>query len=112
MPPIRAIKNHIIFQFENEIVRKSDTGRNRTQFSEKTDWGFEISSYDESTKSPQWAKVISVGPLVIDDITHGSRILIEALQWTEVFNINGISYWRTDDMKVMALDEDFQPQFF
>ena len=109
MAPIRAIRDHIIFQFEDAIVKKSDHGNSRSQFSETTDWGFEVSNYDEGAKSPRWGIVVSVGKEVAADIQVGSRILVEALQWTEAIELEGNSYWRTDEMKVMALDEDHQP---
>lgn len=101
---LRAIKNHIIFHFEDEIVRKSDTGRDRTQFAESTEWGFEISNYDEGTKKPRWVTVLSIGPAVSEEIEVGSRILVEALAWTEAIKFEGVSYWRTDESKVMAVD--------
>ena len=109
MAPIRAIRNHIIFQFEDAIVKKSDHGNSRSQFSETTDWGFEVSNYDEGAKSPRCGIVVSIGGEVTPDIQVGSRILVEALQWTEAIEIEGESFWRTDDSHVMALDEDHQP---
>lgn len=105
MSTLRAIKNRIIFQFEDGIVRKTDTGRNRSQFAEKTDWGFEISNYDEGTKSPRWGIAVSVGPDVVENIKKGSRMLIEPLQWTEALKLEGVSFWSTDESKIMALDE-------
>ena len=108
MAHIKAIRNHVIFQFEDEIVRKSDHGKSRSQFAEKTDWGFEISSYDEGTKTPRWGIVVSVGNEVVPDVQVGSRILIEPLQWTEAIELEGDKYWRTDDQKIMAVDEDYQ----
>lgn len=107
MSALRAIRNHIIFQFEDSIVRKSDFGQSRSQFEEKTDWGFEMSSYDESAKGPRWGIVVSIGHEVKADIEVGSRVLIEALQWTEALEVDGISYWGTDDSKLMAVDEDY-----
>ena len=110
MSKLRAIKNHILFQFEDNIVRRSDGySQTRSQFSETTDWGFEISSYDEGTKKPRWGVVTSVGPDVLADIKVGSRILIEPLQWSEAIKYNNISYWRTDESKVMALDDNHNP---
>lgn len=108
MATLRPIKNSILFQFEDKSVRKSDMGRNRSQFAETTDWGFETSSYDESTKKPRWARVKFTGPDVYEDIKIGSRILIEALQWTEGMDFEDEKYWRTNDTKVLIIDEDFQ----
>lgn len=108
MTSVRAIKNNIIFQFEDKTVRKANSAGSHTQFSETTEWGFEISNYDESAKHHRWARVVSVGPKVVEDIQIGSRILIEALQWTDAMKVNGISYWGTNETKVMVLDENFQ----
>jgi len=108
MASLKAIRNHIVFQFEDSIAKKSSCGKKLKQFEEVTDWGFEMSSYDEGTKAPRWGIVISVGHEVIPDIQVGSRILIEPLAWTEGIEVEGTTYWRTDDNKVMAIDEDFQ----
>lgn len=108
MTTLRPIKNSIIFQFEDNTVRKTDMGRSRTQFAETTDWGFETSSYDESTKTPRWGKVKFVGDEVYEDIKVGSRILVEALQWTEGFEFEDERYWKTNDTKVLMIDSDFQ----
>lgn len=106
MLKIKPIKNNIIFQFEDKIVRKTDTGRDRSQFEESTEWGFTISSYDEGTKTPRWGRVLAVGHEVKEDIKVGSRILIEALAWTESLMFNGIPIWRTNETKILAIDEN------
>jgi len=105
MATLRPIRNHIIFQFEDQVVRKTDTGRDRSQFADTTDWGFEISSYDEGTKKNRWCRVISVGNEVKEKIVKGSRILVEALAWTEAVKFEGDLYWRTDETKILLLDE-------
>jgi len=109
MAKIKAIRNHVIFKFEDSIAKKSDHGSTRRQFEEVTDWGFEMSSYDDGAKKPRWGIVVSVGHEVTCDVHVGSRILIEALQWTEAMEVEGVPYWRTDDYQIMALDENFQP---
>lgn len=108
MAKIKAIRNHIIFQFEDSIVRKNEYGKQRKQFEDKTDWGFEMSSYDDGTKSPRWGIVVSVGHEVFDDIQVGTKILIEPLKWTESVQYDGESFWRTDDSCVLAIDQDYQ----
>ena len=107
MSSIKAIRNHIIFQFEREVVRKSDNGYTRNQFKDTTDWGFEINSYDESSKEPQWGIALSVGSEV-EEVKVGDRILVEALQWTEGIDTDDGKVWRTDETKVMAIDESYQ----
>ncbi len=108
MPSLRAIRNHVIFQFEDDVVRKSDTGRDRSQFSETTDWGFEISNYDEGAKHPRWGIVTAIGPDVIEEVKVGGRVLIEALRWTDPVTFNSEKYWRTNDSEIMGIDEDYQ----
>jgi len=106
---IKPIRDHIIFKFEDDIVKKTDMGRTRQQFSETTDWGFEISSYDEGTKQPRWGIVVAIGHKVKENIPLGARILIDALKWTEAAEFNGESIWRTDESCILAIDEDYQP---
>ena len=104
MSSLKAIRNHIIFQFEREVVRKSDNGTARVQFKDSTDWGFEHSSYDESSKEPQWGIALSVGNEV-SEVKEGDRILIEALQWTHGIELGDEMVWRTDEQQVIAVDD-------
>jgi len=108
MTNVKAIRNHVIFQFEDSVVKKTEFGKQRKQFGNKTDWGFEMSSFDDATKSPRWGIVISVGHEVAENIRVGSKILIDALKWTEAIEYKGESYWRTDESHVLAIDEAYQ----
>lgn len=106
MATLKAIHEHIIFQFIGvEIVRKSNM-QNRTQFQETTDWGFQISSFDESLNIPRWAEVLAVGPEVSDEIKPGMVVLIDALKWTPGLEVDGETYWRTDEEHILAIDEE------
>ncbi len=107
MSTLKPIKNNILFQFEDKTVRKNDMGRNRSQFAEVTGWGFETSSYDESTKKPRWGLVRFTGDGVDENIKIGTRVLVEALQWTEGIKHEGEIYWRTNDTKILMIDEGF-----
>ena len=107
MKTLRLIKNHIVFQFEDGITRRTDTGRNRAQFTEETEWGFEISSYDEGTKHPRWVIVKYVGPDVKEKIVPGMKILVDAMKWTEGVMFNGELLSRTDESHVLAIDADY-----
>lgn len=109
MATIKAIRNHVIFQFEDAIKKKTNCGKETRQFEEVTDWGFEISNYDDGAKNPRWGIVVSIGHEVTSDIEVGSKILVEALQWTEAMEVDGQSYWRTDDSHLMAIDDDYHP---
>lgn len=99
---LRAIYNHIIFQFEDEALTYGGV----TQFREKTPAGILIVNYDRSVKRARWGNVISVGPKVLPCIKSGMRILIEPLKWSSTFMVNGEKYWRTDSDNVMGIDED------
>lgn len=103
MSKLRPLLKNIIFQFEDELV----TAGGRKQFASETDWGFKVvANFDHDTKSPRWGKVISVGPDVSEEVKPGSRILIEALQWTPGAKFEGSEYWMTNEDKVLAIGED------
>lgn len=105
---VKAIRNHVIFQFELKRIRTTSHGRERTQFQEETDWGFDIGAttqeYDKSSKEPQWAKVIEVGHEVTD-VKIGDRILIEPLKWTIGIEVDGKDFWRTDESCILLIDD-------
>ena len=100
MAKIKAISNHIIFQFEDEMTKHMGV----RQFKDTTDWGFEIAISDESVQKPRWGKVIAIGPKCDKHIKPGSRILIDALKWTNDIQVDGESYWRTDSDNVLLYD--------
>ena len=106
MAELHALRDHIIFQFEREVVRKTDNGYERTQFQDETDWGFQVSNFDEGTQQPQWGIVTSVGPDATD-IELGDRVLIEALKWSHGIEVDGKTFWRTDETQVMAIDDTY-----
>lgn len=95
---IRPIRDGIIFQFEDEIDRTAKSG-----FKNKTESGIVLGvNMDDSTKTPRWGKVVFVGNDVVDkDIVPGSRICIEPMMWTNEVVIEGVSYWKTDESKVL-----------
>lgn len=103
---LRPIKNHIVFQFLDDMKRVG----NKAAFGETTDWGFEMSggqqSYDESAKRPRWGIVKYIGHEVDEEeIFPGLAILVEPLKWTKGFSFEGETFWRTDADQVMAVDE-------
>ncbi len=104
MQKLRAIKDHIIFQFEDMLIQRSNHGTERRQFGEKTDWGFEISSYAEGAKLPRWCVVTSVGPAVKENVSVGDRVLVDSLKWTEGVPFAGETYWRTDEEHILLVE--------
>ena len=49
---------------------------------------------------------MSVGPDAVD-VQEGDRVLIEALKWSQGIELDGNTYWRTDESQVLAIDEDY-----
>lgn len=101
MSELRAIKNHIVFQFTDEF-----SNRDVKQFKEVTEWGFEVVSHKDSMEAPRWVDIVAVGPDVYDELQPGMRVLLEPLKWTEAFTYNNIDYWRTDAEAVLAIAEE------
>ena len=101
MNKIRAIRNHVIFQFEDEQAKHQGVN----QFKESTGWGFEYTKTTEGMESGRWVNVIAVGPDVPNEITPGMRVCVEKLMWTQSVEINGESYWRTDSDQILLVDD-------
>ncbi len=101
MVALRALRNGIVFQFEEAVTS------NKGQFTETTKSGIYLgSNFDESAKKSRWGIVTSVGNEVIDEgIVPGARIFIEALKWTKRFEVDGENFWKTDEDNVLAVDD-------
>ncbi len=100
------LENKFTFKFVDAVVVRTDTDRRRTQFEETTESGFMISSYDESAKQPRWVVVQDVGPDVdANDIKSGSKVLLEALKWSEALEFAGDDIWYSDVTQVLAVEE-------
>lgn len=110
MAGLRAIHDHVLFQFEDAAERKTSHGQTRDQFKHQTDWGFEFSDFDESLNLCRWVKVIDVGKDVTEEeIQPGARVLVEALKWTPGIEYQGEYYWRTSRDHVLAVDPTVTP---
>ena len=103
MATLRALRNGIIFQFEEKVTKS----KHSTFEGEETDWGFKLNNnFDESSKHPRWGIIVVVGNEVVDKgLEPGARILIEALKWTNGVEVEGETYWKTDEDHVLATDE-------
>lgn len=105
MAKVRAILNHIIFQF-------TDGGKKvpkMNQFAEQTDWGFEFADREASLESARWGIVVSTGPDVPEDIKEGMEVYIDKLKWTTAFEVDGEEYWRTDSDCILLVNDDVEP---
>ena len=95
---VRAIYNHILFQFLDRVDNKG-------QFEEAKSFGGIIlnSSHDESAKNARWAKIISLGPDCSDELrVPGCEILIDNLRWTPGIKHDGEFLWRTDENQLLG----------
>ena len=95
---IRAIHNHILFQFLDRVTSKGEFEEERTQ------GGLIIlSHFDTSAKTSRWAKIISLGPKCSEILRReGCEILIENLKWTKGVPLDGEMVWRTDEDMLLA----------
>lgn len=101
---VRAIHDHIVFQFEDLGTRQTSYNQTREQFKHVTDWGFEYSDFDESLNMARWVNVIAVGKDVDPEIRVGDRILVDALKWTESVEDGKTPYWKTTNDHVLAVE--------
>lgn len=104
---IRAIHNHILFQFLDRVNTKGEFEE------EKSKGGIIIMShFDTSAKTSRWATIVSLGPKCSDFLKkEGCEILIENLKWTKGVPCEGQMLWRTDEDQLLAYryPEDTQP---
>ena len=101
MATLKAIRNHVIFQFEDEHQKHMGIA----QFKEKTDWGFEFAETNASMEVGRWVRITHVGHEVPDDIQPGMRVCVDKLCWTNAFEVDGENYWRTDSDSILLIDE-------
>lgn len=97
---IKAIADHIIFQFLDETMEG--------YFQETTSWGFKlgVKDHEASASSPRWGKVLSKGPDCPDFIREEQYILIEPLMWTKGVDFEDTKVWMTTTEKVLAMSEE------
>ena len=106
---LKAISNHVIFVFEDELRMKSvDSENKKRHFVEKTTSGIEIISTADTLDTPRWGFVVATGPRCDEAIQTGMLILIEPLKWTNGAQVGEDWFWRTNDENVMAIDDDFK----
>lgn len=96
---LKPIHDHIVFQFIDESIRLNDM----TQFVDKTNWGFLVSTVQRGMDYPRVGTVIATGPKVEGKVNPGDHILIEPGMWTIGAKFESDEYWRTDLTHVMAI---------
>jgi len=94
------------FKFVDKVVLRTDQDKRRTQFEETTESGFTISSYDEGAKMPRWVIVENVGPDIDPSFfTKGSKVLVDALKWSEAIEFDDHTFWYSDLEQVLAVED-------
>lgn len=99
---IRAIKNHILFTFIDELnsVGWFKEGESKGGIAL-------LANHSDSAGKSRWANIVSLGPDCTSELKPEHQILIENLQWTDGVNykpdgITNQKIWRTDDSKILA----------
>lgn len=93
---LELIKDSIIFAFEDAVVKGN--------FVEQSASGIYLGrSTQRAANAPRWAKVVSIGPDVVD-VKRGDRVLIEPTMWTTGMVYDGVTLWRTVEKHIMAID--------
>lgn len=92
---LKPIHNDILFVFADKV--------NSNSFVNTTSWGLEIINPVEDIKHTRWGKVTHIGPDITIDVKIGDYILIEPLMWTNRFEFEGNTFWKTNDYKVLAV---------
>jgi hypothetical protein len=101
MAELKAIRNHVIFQFEDDETKHLGV----SQFKESTDWGFEYALTTEGMEYGRWVRVVAVGDDADPEIKPGMRVCVDKLKWTTDFEFEGNKYWRTDSDQIVMIDE-------
>lgn len=95
---LKPLNSDILFVFIDELING--------KFVETHDRFYIPQSEESTVKRPRWGKVIALGPKVDKEIILGSKILIENLMWTRGLDYQGIKIWKTDDSKVLGIEEE------
>lgn len=97
---LRTIRNHIIFQFVDNVNSKGEFERGMS-----AGGIFLHPTVDDSAKMPRWANVTHVGP-ECEDVKVGQQVLIPALRWTAGTKFENQKYWKTDLTQIVAVRDN------
>ena len=110
MSKLRPIRDHIVFQFNDESIRLNGM----THFVDKTKWGFFTAHVKSGLNHPRVGTVHAVGPEAQDRVQPGDHILIDPLMWTLGAHHEFEEYWRTDLSHVIGVvpkeDQQAEPE--
>jgi len=101
---LRALHNHIIFEFEDKAIVQDGV----SQFVDQTDSGLEIVRHKDSTTAGRWGYIVFLGPEAeAEGFKVGMRVFIEPLKWTNAVKFEGMEIHRTDTEQILAIDDGF-----
>lgn len=100
---LEPIEKDIIFAFHDHVTSAGF-------FKEKSQGGIiiaqsNVSSAQESDQA-RIGTIVAAGPGCESFLTEGVKILIEPLKWTPQFEVDGKSYWKTNEQFVLGVVED------
>lgn len=97
---VTPLYDRIFFRFTENLTNSN--------FMPKTKSGIFISdNYDFSeVHRPKWGEVLKCGPNTSDDIKNSKYILIEPAKWTTRIEVDGITFWQTEEKFILAVTDD------
>lgn len=97
---LQVSDNGFLFQFEDE-------SNSYGFFKESAGLIEVVSNAEMSAKSPRWAKVLVIGPDIVDvGLVPGARVLIDALRWSLDIKLkDGTSVWKSDESNVLVIED-------
>lgn len=98
---LESLGNSVLFEF----IDDQKDGMLR----DKTTSGIILTAADTTQQNDaRWGRVLSVGPQV-RDIEPDEYVLVDALKWTNGVELDGQTYWKTDDTNILAASKE--PQY-
>ena len=98
--PIKPLGECFVFQFTDDAAEGS--------FITNTRSGFIMTNQNKfDNGQARWGKVCRVGKDVTM-FTEGQYVLIEPLMWTIAMTVDDVKYWKSEQLKVMAVTDDIE----
>lgn len=96
------VTNGIFFVFID------DTANDR--FVNSTSSGIAISNTDKNQLCPRWARVIAVGPDVVD-VLPDQFVLVDTGKWTEGIPFGNTKFWKTSEEHIILISDTPQTTY-
>lgn len=97
MSNVKAILDHVIFQFHDKVHKGQFT-------QEKIGSIIMANKGKDHTTDGAYSRIVTVvdvGPLC-KDVSIGDVVVVEKLQWTPAFKVGEESFWRTSEKFILG----------